>query len=1354
MRFMRAAGVFYRGFVTDRACLSHTRTYILLTDILLSRRTFKENISDLYSMSNIMKLMGCLLTALLASAMRVGPALSQSIIPSTDGTSTIVTHNRTQFDIGGGQLSRDGTNLFHSFTRLGLSQGEIANFLSNPKIQNILGRVVGGDASIIDGLLRVSGGNSNLYLMNPSGIVFGPNARLDLPGSFTATTANGIGFGSNWFNALGPSNYADLVGIPSAFAFTMAQPGGIINNGNLTVASGQNLSLLGGTVVSTGQLSAPQGQIIVSSVPGTSAIRVRPVGQLLSYEIQPLEVLSSQPTPWTMPISSLAELLTGKNDESKPQVAPGDVAVRQLAGQTATISAAQNLKLVESQLNTTGDLTLTAQNTVLVRDNVANPFIAHAQGNLYIQGNQGINILALNHPITPFQSGGNLSLVSEGIISGDSHFASGGNFSIHTLSGTPGKFVSFYDPIISSNGDVSFGDYTGVALKVEARGSINGGNIRITGPDTSLSGSDPDISTLTSSPALILRAGLTALVNPPNIPQTQQGTTFTSPGGPSLNGGITVGNIDTSSLTGNGGPVLLNAVGNLEIKNVNTGTGGIAPTVTVESTTDSFTTTVSGGYSSGNGSGGNISLTSRNGNISTGSLLSFANSGEGSVQVDAFGNVALGEVNSSVTSNGNPGSISITARNGNISTGNLFAIASLSNPGNGASIQLSSGSNVATGNISSIGNNGGNGGTVQVSSVGNISAGTISTSGFGSNGGDGGDVVLKANPGNISVGTLYLSSGGVGGNVDISATGAVAIGNTLTFGTNGRNGSIKLSGSSISKGQVNFGFETTILQTASTIPSSKISNVPTNVTYNGQPSTSATPNETAQYVEQSRRDEFKEYFGKDFPQGFRTPESRRFALAATEQQIGIKPATIYASIEGKYLQLVLETSDGAVVKNCPVVIKVKPVKQPSKDCPITAETPQTETKLKDASQTESKLKDAIEHLQDAVRNPHSLKKCFVEPAKQVYQWLIKPLEAELKERKVNTLLFSMGKGLRFIPLAALVYHDDDGREGYLIQKYSISVIPSLDSIAIDNFRYSDISKFQVLPAGVSRFPDRSQSSSLFPDRSRFSSLPAVPIELSVIQNESSSSRDLLLNDFNEKKLIDRLQNRPFRIVHLATHARFENDSPDGSYIQLPAKIIYLKELREILKKTFKGNNKVDLLVLSACSTAFDNTALDNEVAGRSFAAVSVQAGVRSTLASLWDVSDAGAVVLMDKFYKNLRQAAPLKARALQETQRDMSEGNLQLDSLQLMVQKFLVDGKTQDDKPLSGEEAGTLLILNALMKQEPPPGKEQQKQEDNFCQIGAQDPSKNTSDAVHSPFVRELCHPFYWAGFTIVGTPW
>lgn len=84
-------------------------------------------------------------------------AQAQQIIPANDGTNTIVTPNGNRLDITGGQTSSDGANLFHSFQQFGLTPEQIANFQANPNLQNILGRVTGGNASIINGLIQVTG---------------------------------------------------------------------------------------------------------------------------------------------------------------------------------------------------------------------------------------------------------------------------------------------------------------------------------------------------------------------------------------------------------------------------------------------------------------------------------------------------------------------------------------------------------------------------------------------------------------------------------------------------------------------------------------------------------------------------------------------------------------------------------------------------------------------------------------------------------------------------------------------------------------------------------------------------------------------------------------------------------------------------------------------------------------------------------------------------------------------------------------------------------------------------------------------------------------------------------------------
>lgn len=213
------------------------------------------------------------------------------IVPATESR-TIALPRGQQIQIRGGIEA--GTNLFHSFDRFNLDVDQTATFFANPTIQNILGRVVSGEASRINGLIQVNG-NANLMLMNPAGILFGATARLDIPGSFTATTANRIGIGSGVFNAIGTNDYASLIGTPSNFEFGTSS--GIFNAGNLT--AGQSVSLFGGTVLNTGTLS---GQTVsIAAVPDGRSIRITPEGSLLSLEIPNSGDITR----------SLPELLTG-----------------------------------------------------------------------------------------------------------------------------------------------------------------------------------------------------------------------------------------------------------------------------------------------------------------------------------------------------------------------------------------------------------------------------------------------------------------------------------------------------------------------------------------------------------------------------------------------------------------------------------------------------------------------------------------------------------------------------------------------------------------------------------------------------------------------------------------------------------------------------------------------------------------------------------------------------------------------------------------------------------------------------------------------------------------------------------
>jgi filamentous hemagglutinin family protein len=740
-------------------------------------------------------------------------------------------------DITGGQTSSNGANLFHSFSQFDVNTGQTANFQSNPTIQNILGRVVSGNASNINGLIQVSGSQANLYLMNPAGIIFGSNASLNVPASFVATTATSIGIGNNWFNAAGSNDYTQLNGTPSGFAFTTSQPGSIVNSGNLAVGAGKDLMLLGGTVVSTGQVNAPSGQITMAAVPGTSLVRLSQPGSVLSLEVLPSPSTNNSPTQWTLPVLSLPQLLTGGGGGnatglsvnaagqavltgSNVLIENGDVVAKQVTAQEATLTANHNLTLVDSTLTTTGNLNLLAQDTVRVRDSVTSPVIAQAGGKLLVQGNQKIDIYALNHPASGLFSGGDMVLRSTNTVGGDAHYFSGGNFRIETLDGSLGNLFSPDDPVIRASGDVNFASYTGASLHIFAGGSVTiTGNVSITGADatyglaenvTLSDGTVLAINGLTQ-PTLDIRAGTTAFGTPGII---GGGGGFT-PGVPGTGGTATSANIAIGSITNNGGVVFLtnqyspntalpggsistgqiNAAGSsvtLDARNtvtigaINTAaTVGNSGNVKLLAEGNITTNAIYSGTTATGGNGGNITITSRNGAIdaSAGNLDAS----------NIFGTAA------------NAGTITLQAQN-NITTSNLYTYAFSQGTGNGTNISLNStaGAINILGDINSTSGSAGNsnGGAVTLIAAGDITLAQQVRS-FSNGSGNGGDISIISSGGAINTSGAPLQSGlnqGNGGAITLSAnrninTGSLSSASAAGVGTAGTGGAINLSSS-------------------------------------------------------------------------------------------------------------------------------------------------------------------------------------------------------------------------------------------------------------------------------------------------------------------------------------------------------------------------------------------------------------------------------------------------------------------------------------------------------------------------------------------------------------------------------
>ena len=315
------------------------------------------------------------------------PTLAQEIIPAENDTNTTVTQDNNNYIIEGGTTSDNGENLFHSFTEFNLNTEQIATFQSNPEIVNIFSRVTGGNSSSINGSIEVSNGSSNLFLMNPAGIVFGNNASLNVGGDFTATTATGIDFDNGRFNATGENNYTDLGGAPTAFVFENANPGAIVNAADLTTQG--NIVLVGGNVLNTGNINTSGNQVIIQSVPGENLVRISSEGSLLSLEIDANQIPENSQGEVVITPESLPELLTGREEETGLR-----------------ITETEQIEVIEKNVTVSQE-----PDSVLIAGNIDTS--DSTAGNIDIQSND------LNLVDSQFNAGGNINFTTQGNIFGD-----------------------------------------------------------------------------------------------------------------------------------------------------------------------------------------------------------------------------------------------------------------------------------------------------------------------------------------------------------------------------------------------------------------------------------------------------------------------------------------------------------------------------------------------------------------------------------------------------------------------------------------------------------------------------------------------------------------------------------------------------------------------------------------------------------------------------------------------------------------------------------------------------------------------------------------------------------------------
>ncbi|MFL9458334.1 CHAT domain-containing protein [Tolypothrix bouteillei VB521301_2] len=272
--------------------------------------------------------------------------------------------------------------------------------------------------------------------------------------------------------------------------------------------------------------------------------------------------------------------------------------------------------------------------------------------------------------------------------------------------------------------------------------------------------------------------------------------------------------------------------------------------------------------------------------------------------------------------------------------------------------------------------------------------------------------------------------------------------------------------------------------------------------------------------------------------------------------------------------------------------------------------------------TEVKVEQILKQMRQSLR-PTAFVEDWLPVAQEVYNLLLRPQQSQIEASGVKTLVFVPDGLLRNLPMATL----HDGRQ-YLIEKYSIVLTPGLQLLGPKPL---ESQRSKGLLAGLSQA------------RESFSALPNVAVEINQIE-AAIHARVLLDRSFTNQAFQNQVDDTPVSIVHLATHGQFSSNIDDTFILTWDGRI-NIKQMNQLLRSKEGKLSPIELLVLSACQTA-----AGDRRAALGMAGFAVQSGARSTIASLWSVSDLSTASLMIKFYQELGKPGVTKAEALRRAQ--------------------------------------------------------------------------------------------------------
>lgn len=248
---------------------------------------------------------------------------------------------------------------------------------------------------------------------------------------------------------------------------------------------------------------------------------------------------------------------------------------------------------------------------------------------------------------------------------------------------------------------------------------------------------------------------------------------------------------------------------------------------------------------------------------------------------------------------------------------------------------------------------------------------------------------------------------------------------------------------------------------------------------------------------------------------------------------------------------------------------------------------------------------------------------YLPHAQQLYDWLIRPIEPALASTTIDTLVFVPDGPLRTIPMAAL----HDGQQ-FLISKYAIATTPGLK-----------LTDPRPLPRGNTRMLALGLTEAV----QGFSALPYVASELEALQRLYSA--EVLLNQRFLLPSVDKeLREKPFSIVHIASHGQFDSDVNKTFVLTFDDKLT-MDHLEQMVGRLRFREDALELLTLSACQTA-----AGDDRAALGLAGIAIKAGARSALATLWSINDEASSELVAAFYRQLQDATISRAKALQRAQ--------------------------------------------------------------------------------------------------------